>query len=151
MDSESREIAPGVFFENKKSEYCLVIKNKEEEVTAVDYKEVCNDAKSWLQSLQLVAIAIQYGPTVVKDRVKRKKAELKIPFGSILCNICSRKFAITPAHPYTFIERLNNKNYYEFQCSEECNRKRKLEVYNEEMGEDFIKLWETKVCKNKGF
>jgi hypothetical protein len=148
MDDASQEIAPGVFFEDKGNKCCLVIRNKNEEIIAFDYQEVCGDVKAWLQSLQLVAVAIQYGPTVVKDRVKRKKAELKIPFGSLFCNVCDKRFIITPTHPYAFIAKLNNKSYYEFQCSEECNKKRKLEVYSDEIGEDFIKLWETKVYKN---
>ena len=39
-----------------------------------------------------------------------------------------------------FIMKLKDKNYHDYQCSLECNNKRYEEVYNEEMGVDFMKF-----------
>jgi hypothetical protein len=140
-DPDLIEIAPGIHFKKDLKQLCIL--DNSEELIGWDYDEICNSSQMWLDTLQAVVMAVRSGPTAVREYVKKKKAEISTP-GSILCNVCERKFVVGPEHPYALTVKLNNKNYYEFQCSEGCNKKRRIEVYDTEMGEDFMKLWQTK-------
>ena len=144
MSSSQIEIAPGVFFKKDKDTQQLIIADKDKELIGWDYREVCESPEKWLDSLKAVAVAVSYGPSAVKSFVERKKRELDIPAGMVLCTVCNTKFLVGPTHPYSFIVKLNNKNYYEFHCSETCSSKRRKDVYKSEMGEEFMELWQQK-------
>lgn len=144
---EEIEICPGVFLRGEKGKFSLQIRTGGEVITAWDYDQVCLDPVAWAESLRTIAITMQYGPTVAKNRILQKKPELDVPIGPMFCNICSKKFVLGPNHPYFFKGVLNGKNYLDFQCGEICNRKRRAAVYGEVLGEDFLTRWNKDVYK----
>jgi len=141
------EIAPGIFFKEDRGNFCLCFSDKDEDLIVWDHAEVSLDPQVWLSTLKAVVTATQYGPSVAKEWIKKKKAETEVPPGGLYCTMCKQLFIASPDHPYVFSAKLNGKNFYNFQCSEICNRLRHEQVYREEMGHEFINLWATEVFK----
>lgn len=129
------EIAPGVFFSGHKGHFKLLIKSAAEEIISWDYDEIKSNPQEWFNSLKIVALAMQHGPTIAYRRVKEVRAEKDTPIGTLLCNICNTKFRVAPGHPYVFTAKLNGKSFCDYQCSEACNKIRRQKVYTEELGE----------------
>ena len=141
IEAEETEIAPGVFFKKERGQFRVCIQDGDSELIAWDYEEICKSADAWLSSLKAASLATQHGPSVAHSWVEKKRAEKYAPSGSLYCNICKKQFMVELNRPYAFIAQLNGVKYQDYQCSEECNKKRYHEVYNQEMGSDFMKLW----------
>lgn len=141
------EIAPGIFFKEDRGTFSLCFQDNKEELIVWDHEEIKADPKLWLSSLKAVATATQYGPTVAREWIKKKKQETEVPPGGLFCTMCKQLFIASPDHPYVFSAKLNGKNFYNFQCSEICNKLRHEQVYREEMGDDFMSLWSNEVFK----
>lgn len=137
------EIAPGVFFQKEKGHFKISFlePGSDKELIAWDYEEICGSADAWFSSLKAISLATQYGPSVAKDWVEQKRIENGNPAGSLVCNVCDRKFVVEINRPFAFIVRIGGRNYHDYQCSEECNKKRYKNVYEGEMGGEFMKLW----------
>ena len=132
------EVAPGVFFSGKNGQFKLLLKAPHEEMVGWDFEQIKQDPQEWFDSLSIIALAIQHGPTIAFRRVKEAKAEKQTPIGSLQCNICNIKFMVGPSYPYIFTAKLNGKTFCDYQCSEMCNRLRRESVYRTELGENFI-------------
>jgi len=141
MEKEEVEIAPGVFFKKNQDRFCVCIQDNGSELIAWDYEEIRNNVDAWFSSLKAASLATQYGPSVARTWVEKKRAEKRPPAGSLICNICSKKFVVEINHPFAFVACLSGVNYQDYQCSEECNKKRYHDVYSNEMGSDFMKMW----------
>lgn len=141
------EIAPGVYFKKEQGKLRVCIQEPEEggspsaELIAWDYDEICSNPEAWFSSLKAVSLATQHGPSVAKAWIEKKRQESDTPCGSLVCNICDKKFVVEVNHPFAFIAKLKGRNYHDYQCSEACNKKRYQQVYSEEMGSDFMNLW----------
>jgi hypothetical protein len=144
---ENIEIAPGIFFKEDGGNFSLCFQDEKETLVVWDHEEVKNDPQTWLSTLKAVVTATQYGPTVAREWIKKKKAETEVPPGGLFCTMCKQMFIAGPDHPYVFSAKLNGKNFYNFQCSEICNKLRNEQVYRDEMGADFMTLWANKVFK----
>lgn len=143
------EIAPGIFFKEDQGNFSLCFHDdaSDEDLIVWDYEEVSSDPQAWLSTLKAVVTATQYGPSVAKEWIKKKKAETEVPPGGLYCTMCKQLFIAGPDHPYVFSAKLGGKNFYNFQCSEICNKLRHEQVYRDEMGHDFINLWSKEVFK----
>ena len=149
-DEKKTEIAPGIFFVYRRGRYSLALETPESgEIMCWDYDEVAKDPISWFSTLKAVSIATQKGPSIAYDWIKSRLAQYDTPAGTMFCNVCSAKFIAGDNHPYIFAANLNNKKYYDLQCSLECNKRRKIHVYATEFGEDFIKLWNDRFLKQR--
>ena len=140
------EVAPGLYFIGEKGKFRLSLHLHGQEATSWDYEQICLDPRAWFESLKCVANTIQFGPTVAKKRFENKKAELDVPIGVMYCNICSKKFVLGPNHSFYFKADLKGKKYLDFQCSEDCTKKRRECVYGQVLGEDFLTKWNKDVC-----
>ena len=147
IDFSAVEIAPGVFFKGDRRSYRMWIQNNGKEILGWDYEEIQTNPQAWFDSLKTVALSVQHGPTAAQNFVEAKRKDLDPPFGSITCNICGEKFVAPAEHPYVFIAKLNGKYFHDFQCSEFCHKQRQASVYEQEMGEGFMKQWNTRFAK----
>lgn len=139
---EELEIAPGVIFKKEQGRSRVCIQGpKGEEIIAWDYDEICGSVEAWISSLRAISLATQHGPSVAHAWVEKKKAEAATPAGSLLCNICQKQFVVEINRPFVFMANLKGVYYHDYQCGEVCNKKRYQQVYNNEMGKDFMKLW----------
>lgn len=146
--SKEIEIAPGIIFKEIQGNFSLCFKDEKEDLIVWDHEEVKNDPQIWLSSLKAVVTATQYGPTVAREWISKKKQETEVPPGGLFCTMCKQLFVAGPDHPYVFAAKLNGKKFYDLQCSEICNKLRREHVYHEEMGPDFMSLWSNKVFKD---
>lgn len=138
---QKTEIAPGIYFLLRNGNYSLVLEvNDNDQLICWDYEEVKRDPNSWFITMKAVALATQHGPEIAHDWIKAKLSKLDTPAGTIFCNICKIKFEPGENHPYVFIATLNGHKYRDLQCSLECTKKRRSEVYALEMGQEFSKL-----------
>jgi hypothetical protein len=144
----NQEVSPGIFLKEINGRHTLWIEDQDEELFGWDYEEIRTNPDAWFSSLKAVSLATQYGPSVAKKWVKDRQAELDSPYNSIVCNVCEQKFIAAPDHPFVFAASLNGKKFLEFQCSDVCCKKRQQSVYKEEIGEDFMELWSSKVFKS---
>lgn len=138
------ELAPGIYFEGDRGHYRVWLKTEEKELIGWDYEEICSSPQAWYDSLKTIALSIQSGPTSAITYVENVRKDLDPPLGSITCNICGEKFVVKDEHPFVFNETLNGNQYHDFQCSDFCHKQRRASIYEEEMGEDFLKLWNNK-------
>lgn len=146
--NKQQEIAPGIYFrELKRGGYCITFEDSGKELIAWDYEEVKDDPLIWFHTLKAVAEATKHGPSVAKAWILQKKKESEIPPGGLFCTMCKTLFMATPDHPYVFAATLNGKKFYDFQCSEICNKLRHEQVYREEIGDDFINKWSSDFFK----
>jgi len=142
------EIGPGIYFITKNRRYSLVLETPMgEEIMCWDYEEIMKDPTSWFASLKAVALATQSGPTIAFEWVKSRLAKLQTSAGDMICNVCNTKFVPADIHPYIFNAELNGKKFHDLQCSLTCNQKRKLQVYTEEFGAEFLKHWNERFAK----
>lgn len=138
MINQELEIAPGVFFSGRNGQFKLLIKSTTDEIVGWDFDEVKADPEEWFNSLRIVALAIQHGPSIAFRRVKEAKDEKQTPAGTLFCNVCNTKFLVGPGYPYIFTAKLNGKHFCDYQCSEICNRLRRENVFKTELGENFV-------------
>jgi hypothetical protein len=139
--AEEIEIAPGLFFKKEQGHFRVCIQEQGSELIVWDYEEICESPEAWFASLKAASLATQHGPSVARAWVEKKREEKYAPSGSLYCNMCNKHFVVELNHPFAFIAHLNGIRYQDYQCSEECNKKRYQQVYNKEMGSDFMKLW----------
>ena len=138
---KQEEIAPGIYFKEDRGQFRLTVEDGLKELIAWDFDEIKEKPEAWLSSLKAVCLATQKGPSVAKNWIERKKSQNKVLPNTLICNVCQNKFVVEVNRPYAFIANLNGHNYHDYQCSEECNKKRYQEIYNKEMGSDFMRLW----------
>ena len=113
---EPVEIAPGIVYKEEAGQHRVVIldpSNPKIELIAWDFEEISKKPDSWLSSLKAVSLATQHGPGVAKLWVEKKRQERNAPYGTLVCNVCNKKFAVQINHPYAFIMKLKDKNYHD--------------------------------------
>jgi len=139
------EVAPGVLYKTKNNRHELHLNGANGESVRWDYQEIAKSPSAWYETLRAVALAMQYGPTAAKAQIQLEHLRKEIPSGMLPCNVCGSFFGVDHREFYRFCATLNGKTFSDYQCSEECNKKRKQLVFKEEMGEDFMKRWSSQV------
>lgn len=137
-------LAPGIEVIENENRFELWIKHKEEPLIGWDFEEISKNPKSWISSIKAVITVITQGPVAVKNLVEKKKSEIKLA-PDMLCMVCGRKINAINTN-FCFSATLNGKNFRDYQCSAECNKKRKEQVLRQELGSDFIEKWAGKAA-----
>jgi len=140
-------LAPGVEIRELDGRFQLWIKHNDESIIGWDFEEIAKSPKSWISSLKTTILAITQGPSAVKRHVDQRKSQVKLS-PDMLCMVCGRSIRAATTE-YYFSATLNNKHFRDYQCSAECNKKRKEQVLRQELGTDFIDKWSGKLPKSK--